>query len=110
MSNNCLKLVLVFFFMICLSGCGFVKVCNEGDKKKGNTCIEEHLSEPLSQLTCPSGMHLKEDGRCYNILDVKMGFPSTTHYCTTGYLRDDKCVVETTYDAYIDFFGIKSND
>ena len=110
-----MKKVLIMLIGICLSlslsGCGFQKMCDDGDILKGKTCIQEHISDAQVEYQCLFGYYLK-NGRCYhNILDytgVTMT-PQKKYYCSSGYLRDNKCVVETTYDAYIDFFRVNED-
>lgn len=102
-----MKKVILFLLLFLLTGCGFQKMCDEGDTLKGNSCVQKHISDAQVEYTCLNDYYLK-DGRCYhsNFPNGYTRKPTKKYYCTSGYLKNDKCIVETTYDAYIDFFRI----
>lgn len=102
-------IVVILALIIVVDSTAILKGCKQGDEKRGSICVSKHYFDAQSQDTCGEGLYVK-DGRCYQkATGLKLGIPTRKYYCNSGYLEENnylqrnKCVVETTYNAYYIF-------
>lgn len=98
-----MKKTLSLVLLLLITGCSKEYYCDNGDTLKGTTCVTKNTTPPQVQYYCSkSGYHLSED-RCisdfggYYAISI---MADKKYYCTSGYLKGNYCIIETTYNAY----------
>lgn len=100
-----LSFVVVISFLI--TGCGENEYfCDDGDILKGTSCITKRQSNAQIEYYCDSYFNILEGTRCtvrnFDGTMSSVNVPAKQRYtCSSGYLEGRKCIIETTYNAYI---------
>lgn len=99
-----LKLSCIIILLILITGCGEKEYyCHNGDTLKGTSCVSKNYSPASPVYTCryQAGTYLVGDQCCYRSSNICLYAKVDSYICSSGYLDGDKCITETTYNAYV---------
>lgn len=100
-----LKLNIIIICLILITGCISKEYyCDSGDILKGTSCISQNETPAQIEYYCSDLQYHLSGNKCYRnfgsagTLSIRA---DERYYCTSGYLKGHKCIIETTYNAYI---------